>query len=73
MPLRRVLFLFSCLIVCLALACPTLFAQAVPQPEQHSGGEINLVVPDLSSATFFDSINGRTLLSSGLVPSVPSP
>jgi len=71
MPLRRVLFLFSCLIVCLTLACPALFAQAVAQPaaqpEQHSGGEINLVVPDLGSATFFGSINGRTLLSGGLV------
>jgi K(+)-stimulated pyrophosphate-energized sodium pump len=62
MPLRRVLFLFSCLIVWLALACPTSFAQS-----EHSGGEINLTVPDLSHATFFGAINGRTLLSSGLV------
>src|SRR5262245_48565202 len=63
MPLRRVLFRFSCLIVGLALACPASFAQT----ERHSGGEINLVVPDLSHATFFSSINGRTLLSAGLV------
>src|SRR5262245_58208953 len=69
MPLRRVLFLFSCLIVWLALACPTSFAQTAQaaQTEQHSGGEINLVVPELSHATFFGAINGRTLLSSGLV------
>src|SRR5437868_5130678 len=51
-------------------------AQLVAQPAQagapaaaapeRSGGEVNLVLPDLSSVDF-DGINGRTLLMSGLV------
>ena len=35
-------------------------------PSEHAGGEANLVLPDLSQATF-QGINGRTLLMAGLV------
>jgi K(+)-stimulated pyrophosphate-energized sodium pump len=40
-----------------------LFAQ---EAQQHMGGEANLVVPDLSTATFF-GFNGRHLLMFGLI------
>ena len=40
------------------------FAQAAPA--HASGGEAELVLPDLSQATFLGGINGRTLLLSGL-------
>src|SRR6266850_3751687 len=33
----------------------------------HTGGEINLVLPDLSQAIFFGAITGSALLKSGLV------
>src|SRR5947208_4445697 len=36
------------------------------QPE-HRGGEVNLVVPDLSRVTFLNGISGPTLLMSGLL------
>ncbi|HYP05143.1 MAG TPA: sodium-translocating pyrophosphatase [Bryobacteraceae bacterium] len=46
------------------------FLLAVPllsqQPHQ-GGGEANLVLPDLDTATFFGGIGGRTLLMGGLV------
>jgi K(+)-stimulated pyrophosphate-energized sodium pump len=45
------------------LAGAALLAQ---EAQQHTGGEANLVVPDLSTATFF-GFNGRTLLMFGLV------
>ena len=35
----------------------------------HRGGEVNLILPDLSGATFLGGVNGRTLLMSGLVVS----
>src|SRR5262249_21142338 len=34
---------------------------------EHQGGEANLVVPDLSTVSFFGGISGRTLLMGGLV------
>ena len=37
-----------------------------PRPE-HGGGEANLVLPDLNSATFFGGVGGRTLLMVGLI------
>ncbi|MBL0157100.1 MAG: sodium-translocating pyrophosphatase [Bryobacterales bacterium] len=37
------------------------------QPESHGGGEANLVLPDLNSATFLGDVGGRTLLMFGLV------
>ncbi len=41
-----------------------LLAQAA-QPE-HRGGEVNLVVPDLSRFTFLSGISGPSLLKGGL-------
>ena len=53
---RLPLFLTALLFVCMPL-----LAQA-----PHAGGEANLVLPDLSQATFLGGINGRTLLMGGL-------
>jgi K(+)-stimulated pyrophosphate-energized sodium pump len=36
-------------------------------PIQHTGGEANLVIPDLSAVTFFGGMNGHQLLLGGLV------
>ena len=49
----------------LALA-PLTSAALLAQQVQHTGGEANLVVPDLSTATFM-GFNGRSLLMLGLV------
>src|SRR5437870_1548044 len=57
----------SCLIIlffAMTSAIPA-FAQET-QPE-HRGGEVNLVVPDLSSVTFLNGISGPTLLMGGLL------
>src|SRR5688572_16857534 len=35
--------------------------------QSHGGGEANLILPDLSSVTFFGGINGHNLLLAGLV------
>src|SRR5438132_5054392 len=43
-----------------------LFLAQGAQPE-HRGGEVNLVVPDLSRVTFLGGISGRTLLMCGLL------
>ncbi|HJR59389.1 MAG TPA: sodium-translocating pyrophosphatase, partial [Vicinamibacterales bacterium] len=43
---------------------PPAATQAAP-PQQHAGGEANLVLPDLGSVEF-QGINGRTLLLGGL-------
>jgi K(+)-stimulated pyrophosphate-energized sodium pump len=52
-------------------ANPGLSAQTPPADVQpHMGGEANLVLPDLSQVTFFGSIDGHTLLYSGLVVSM---
>jgi K(+)-stimulated pyrophosphate-energized sodium pump len=40
-------------------------APAQPPPAAHTGGEANLVLPDLGSVDF-NGINGRTLLTAGL-------
>ena len=34
---------------------------------EHHGGEVNLVVPDLSRVTFLNGISGPTLLMGGLL------
>src|SRR5262249_20583174 len=39
------------------------------QPEHH-GGEVNLVVPDLSKAVFLNGISGPSLLMGGLLIAV---
>src|SRR5262245_28808480 len=70
--LQRVVFLVL-LVAALAAVAPRVAAQ-VAQPEQpaaaateeRAGGEVNLVLPDLSSVDF-SGINGRSLLMSGLV------
>ncbi len=54
-----------CARLVMALTAPAcLFAQ---EPGNHRGGEANLVLPDLSQATFLGGIDGRTLLLLGLV------
>ena len=35
--------------------------------QSHSGGEANLILPDLSSVTFFGGVNGHNLLLAGIV------
>jgi K(+)-stimulated pyrophosphate-energized sodium pump len=58
-----------------ALAAPVA-AQAVVDPaaaavtQERPGGEANLIVPDLSTATFLGGIPGTTLLLSGIVVSI---
>ena len=47
-----------------------LIASAFPLAAQHTGGEANLVLPDLNTATFLGGTGGRTLLMSGLVVGV---
>ncbi len=63
MPFRRVL-IFSCLMFMVVLGGAPAFAQS-----EHAGGEANLVLPDLSQATFFGGIDGATLLMGGLLVS----
>jgi K(+)-stimulated pyrophosphate-energized sodium pump len=48
-----------------------MFAVATPMAAQpaHHGGEANLILPDLDSATFLGGIGGRTLLMAGMVVS----
>jgi K(+)-stimulated pyrophosphate-energized sodium pump len=60
---RALLRLLLCLLLLGALAAPVL-AQ-----EQGGGGEANLTIPDLNSATFLGGIGGRSLLMGGLVVS----
>jgi K(+)-stimulated pyrophosphate-energized sodium pump len=60
---RALLRLLLCLLLLAALGVP-LFAQ-----EQGGGGEANLILPDLNSATFLGGTGGRTLLMAGLVVS----
>jgi K(+)-stimulated pyrophosphate-energized sodium pump len=52
----------------LALGAP-LAAQEAQAPAHLPGGEANLVLPDLSRVLFLGSIDGHTLLLSGLVVS----
>ena len=41
---------------------------ALAAAQERPGGEANLILPDLSQATFFGgAINGQTLLTSGLL------
>src|SRR5438270_8044097 len=62
----RVLFL----LLAVAIAVPITLHAAAPavttQAEARTGGEANLVLPDLGTQTFM-GINGRTLLMGGLV------
>jgi K(+)-stimulated pyrophosphate-energized sodium pump len=58
---RRPLFTFSAMLLSLAAFA----SQAVAQ--SHGGGEANLVLPDLSSVTFFGGMDGHRLLMGGLL------
>ncbi|HKO45126.1 MAG TPA: sodium-translocating pyrophosphatase [Pyrinomonadaceae bacterium] len=58
---RRSLFTFAALLLALAGSATPAFAQ------QHGGGEASLVLPDLSSVTFFGGMDGHTLLLTGIV------
>ena len=66
------IFRIACLLALLAAAWPTAAlaqppaAAAAETAQRHAGGEANLVLPDLSQATFL-GINGRSLLMAGLV------
>jgi K(+)-stimulated pyrophosphate-energized sodium pump len=61
-PRRVFSTLFLCLLTFLLLAPTAVFAQ-----EAHSGGEANLILPDLDRATFLGNIGGRSLLMGGLL------
>src|SRR5690349_4444433 len=60
MPLRRVLLLVSTFLLSIAAAVPA-FAQ------KDTGGEANLILPDLRSVTFLNGPNGASLLMGGLL------
>src|SRR5256714_205952 len=50
-----------------AIAAPaTGTAQPVAVPQHETGGEANLVIPDLSQVSFLGGIHGRSLLMGGL-------
>src|SRR5689334_15382025 len=61
---RPVLRILMTLLALAALALPVM-AQAEP----HGGGEANLILPDLDSASFMGGVGGRTLLMGGLLVS----
>ncbi|HEY6232446.1 MAG TPA: sodium-translocating pyrophosphatase [Pyrinomonadaceae bacterium] len=50
-----------------AAALAGLAVSASPAFGQHSGGEANLILPDLADVTFFGGINGHNLLLVGLI------
>ena len=67
MPTMKRLFNLRFVAFCAAscfLHSATAFAQ---QPNPETAGEANLRLPDLSQAVFFGSIDGRSLLLSGLI------
>src|SRR4026208_1314018 len=57
----RSLLMFAVGLACAALGAAPVFAQS------HTGGEANLILPDLSEVTFFGGINGHNLLLVGIV------
>jgi K(+)-stimulated pyrophosphate-energized sodium pump len=67
MPTRKRLFSLR-LVAFYAISCffNSVFLLA-GQPNPETAGEANLRLPDLSQAVFFGSINGRSLLLSGLI------
>ncbi len=58
--LRRPLFTFAAMLMGMIAYASPAFAQS------HSGGEANLVLPDLSSVKFFGGIDGHNLLLGGI-------
>ncbi|HEV2884499.1 MAG TPA: sodium/proton-translocating pyrophosphatase, partial [Pyrinomonadaceae bacterium] len=59
--MRRPVFSFASLLLALAGFSSTAFAQS------HTGGEANLILPDLSQVTFFGGYDGHTVLLSGIL------
>jgi K(+)-stimulated pyrophosphate-energized sodium pump len=59
--IHKPLLRLAAAIVSLAACASSVFAQS------HSGGEANLILPDLSEVTFFGGINGHNLLLGGIV------
>ncbi len=63
---RRLLVSALTLILC-ALVCPTALGADSVAETHHSGGEANLVLPDVGAVKFFNnSIDGHTLLLAGI-------
>ncbi|MBL8174514.1 MAG: sodium-translocating pyrophosphatase [Bryobacterales bacterium] len=59
---------FSPLLTVLLTAVCLLAVGSLPlSAQQHGGGEANLIVPDLSTATFMGGIDGRSFLMIGLL------
>jgi K(+)-stimulated pyrophosphate-energized sodium pump len=61
-PGRALLRILFSLLLLAVLAAPLL-------AQEQAGGEANLILPSLNSATFLNGVNGRTLLMGGLVVS----
>jgi K(+)-stimulated pyrophosphate-energized sodium pump len=59
---RALLRILLSLLLLAVLAAPLL-------AQEQGGGEANLILPDLNTATFLNGVNGRTLLMGGLVVS----
>jgi K(+)-stimulated pyrophosphate-energized sodium pump len=59
--LRKPLFTLSAMLVSLAAFASPAFGQS------HRGGEANLILPDLSSVTFFGGMDGHNLLLTGIL------
>jgi K(+)-stimulated pyrophosphate-energized sodium pump len=55
------------LLVTVLLALIGAPAAVAQEPAPHAGGEASLVLPDLSTVTFFGDVDGRTLLLGGLL------
>jgi K(+)-stimulated pyrophosphate-energized sodium pump len=59
--IRKPLFTLSAMLIALAAFASPAFGQS------HSGGEANLILPDLSSVTFFGGMDGHNLLLTGIL------
>lgn len=64
--LRALLVLF----IIGATALPAVAADTKEGEKPHTGGEANLILPDLNAVKFFGGVGGKDLLFSGLVVSV---
>jgi K(+)-stimulated pyrophosphate-energized sodium pump len=53
----------------MAMLLVTGASPVLAQPAEHHGGEVNLILPDLNTATFLGGIGGGTLLMFGLIAS----
>src|SRR5262245_18847967 len=65
MPFLRRVFVFLITAMCLAGGAATAYAQAEPK----GGGEVSIVIPDLTKVVFVGGLNGAQLLMLGLVVS----